>query len=78
MPYEGEYAQYIPLKRILESEQVKKLKERSRTVTQDAKECIKATTVVADIQPSQYVPDFIIVIDGSCLPSHCRKRFSWS
>ena len=75
MPYEGEYAQYIPLKRILESEQVKKLKERSRTITQDARERIKATTIVADVQPSQYVPDFIIAIDGSCLPVSVENGF---
>lgn len=75
MPYEGEYAQYIPLKRILESEQVKKLKERARTITQDAKERIKATTVVADIKPSQYVPDFVIAIDGSCLPVMVENGF---
>ena len=75
MPYEGEYAQYIPLKRILESEQVKKLKERSRTITQDAKERLRATTIVADVQPSQYVPDFIIAIDGSCLPIAVENGF---
>lgn len=75
MPYGGEYAQYIPLKRILESEQVKKLKERARTITQDAKERIKAATVVADIEPSQYVPDFIIAIDGSCLPVTVENGF---
>ena len=32
MPYEGEYAHYLPLKRIVESERVKQLLRRSRVL----------------------------------------------
>lgn len=75
MPYEGEFAQYIPLKRILESEQVKNLKRRAKTTTANARERIDATTVVTNIQPSEYVPDFIIAIDGSNIPVSVENGF---
>ncbi len=65
MPYEGEFAPYISLKRILESEQVKSLRTRSRITTKSRREQINSTTIVADIAPSKYVPDFVIAIDGS-------------
>ena len=58
MPYEGEFAGYIPLKRILESEQVKGLRDRAKVATKSSRERVAAATIVADIAPSKYMPDF--------------------
>ena len=63
MPYEGEYAHYQPLKRIVESERVQQLLRRSRvldpaTLTQQA---TPKTPPVAD----EKLPSLILAIDGS-------------
>ncbi len=63
MPYEGEYAHYQPLKRIVESERVQQLLRRSRvldptTVTQQA-------TPKSAPSPSSALPSLALAIDGS-------------
>ena len=75
MPYEGERAGYIPLKRILESEQVKGLRDRAKVATKSTRERIEEATTIADIKPSEYVPDFIIAIDGSNIPVEIENGF---
>lgn len=75
MPYEGERAGYIPLKRILESEQVKGLRDRAKVATKSTKERVAEATIVADIEPSEYMPDFIIAIDGSNIPVEIENGF---
>src|SRR5262245_64112590 len=63
MPYEGEYAHYQPLRRIVESERVKQLLRRSRvletaTMTQHA---------IPKVPPEvdSTLPSLILAIDGS-------------
>lgn len=75
MPYEGELAGYIPLKRILESEQVKGLRDRAKVATKSTKERVAEATIVADLEPSEYIPDFIIAIDGSNIPVEIENGF---
>lgn len=65
MPYEGEFAQYKPLRRLVESERVKKLlggyRVQSSTELANALEILKPL----QIQPSDWMPTWIIGIDGS-------------
>jgi NurA domain len=75
VPYEGEFASSESLKRILKSEQVKKLQSRSKIYTRSSKEQIESTTVIADIKPSDYVPDFVLAIDGSLMPILVENGF---
>ena len=75
MPYEGERAGYVPLKRILESEQVRGLRERAKIATKSTRERIAEATIVANVEPSKYVPDFIIAIDGSNIAVEIENGF---
>lgn len=65
MPYEGEFAQYKPLRRLVESERVNQLlgsyRVRSSSDHTDALETLKPIQV----QPSNWTPTWIIGIDGS-------------
>jgi hypothetical protein len=63
MPYEGEYAHYQPLKRIVESERVQQLLRRSRILQHS-----KLTQHVAPRQPPSpmtELPSLVLAIDGS-------------
>jgi hypothetical protein len=65
MPYEGEFATYRPLKRIVESERVEKLlgsfRVRERTDDAGMQEKIK----IADVKPSDWSPRWVLAVDGS-------------
>src|SRR5205814_10289001 len=63
MPYEGEYAHYQPLKRIVESERVQQLLRRSRILQHS-----KLTQHVTPQQPPPpmtELPSLVLAIDGS-------------
>jgi hypothetical protein len=63
MPYEGEYAHYQPLKRIVESERVQQLLRRSRI--------LERSTLVQHVAPkpppdaAAPLPSLVLAIDGS-------------
>ncbi len=63
MPYEGEYAHYQPLKRIVESERVQQLLRRSRVLDQStlAQQAVPKTPPAADAA----LPSLVLAIDGS-------------
>lgn len=63
MPYEGEYAHYQPLKRIVESERVKQLLGRSRILDRYSTQ----SSVIPQILPNvtTFLPSLILAIDGS-------------
>ena len=64
MPYEGEFAQYKPLKRLAESERVQSLLKRAKiheSLTPQSLPMISAST----IQPSLWQPDWVLAVDGS-------------
>lgn len=63
MPYEGEYAHYQPLKRIVESERVQQLLRRSRVLDTST----LAEQVLPKILPitQTTLPSLILAIDGS-------------
>lgn len=64
MPYEGEFANYRPLKRLVESERVNKLlgsfRVRERTDDAESQEKIE----IADLKPSDWIPRWVVAIDG--------------
>lgn len=63
MPYEGEYAGYRPLQRIVETERVQQLLRRSRVFVPSA--CpVTATPNVAPTARAP-LPKFVIAVDGS-------------
>ena len=65
MPYEGEFAQYKPLRRLVESDRVQELlgsyKVRSNSERLQSLETLKQ----AKIEPSDWTPKYVIAIDGS-------------
>lgn len=64
MPYEGEFASYHPLRRIVETEHVKQLLSRCKV-------CNKENTDIPALQPSlvsectEILPRLVVAIDGS-------------
>ena len=64
MPYEGEFASYHPLRRIVETEHVKQLLSRCKV-------CNKENTALPALQPSlvsecaDILPRLVVAIDGS-------------
>jgi len=63
MPYEGEYACYQPLKRIVESEKVKSLLKEARKL--EHKELQSAASICDGPSCEDKLPSAIIAIDGS-------------
>lgn len=65
MPYQGEFAKYRSVRRIVENEHVKTLLRRSaiRGDSQDKSEL--STVKTTDIPPSQWQPELVLAIDGS-------------
>ena len=65
MPYEGEFANYSPLRRLVESERVNKLlgsyKIRN---TSDQLESLQSLNPIK-LQPGDWTPNYLIAIDGS-------------
>lgn len=64
MPYEGEFAHYRPLQRIAENDQVKALLGRSR-VRKRNEDVSPNTLDLSDVRPSDWVPDWVLAVDGS-------------
>jgi NurA domain len=64
MPYEGEYASYGPLYRIMESETVKDLLRRSRQLQSDPAHPLKAHPKPVPPATTE-LPEYIVAIDGS-------------
>lgn len=64
MPYEGEFAGYRPLQRIVETERVQGLLRKSRVFQPNA----NGTSIVSPKQappPSHGLPSYVVAIDGS-------------
>lgn len=75
MPYEGEFANYGPLRRLVESERVNKLlssyKVRNRS---DQIETLQTLSPIK-IQPSGWTPKKLIAIDGSHAEVNIKNGF---
>lgn len=65
MPYEGEFAKYKSIRRLVENPRVKDLLIRSKTrdTSQDNKNFPKVQ--LANVSPSDWQPELVLAIDGS-------------
>jgi hypothetical protein len=67
MPYQGEFAQYDPLRRVVNDQRVNSLLTRSKIHPQISTGNLPRINF-ADIAPSQFRPTHVIAIDGSNIP----------
>ena len=66
MPYEGEFAKYRSIRRLVESKRVQNLMERARKIQdQSSAEVTLEIIKISEIPTSKWNPRFIIGIDGS-------------
>jgi hypothetical protein len=77
MSFEGEFASYEPLRRLLDSEKVKSLQGRFRIRRKDAEEETLEVELIKhdDLTPSSLQPDLILAIDGSNLSAKAENGF---
>jgi hypothetical protein len=67
MPYENEYAQYKPLRRIAESERVKKLLGNYKVKEQSERVDLPSLNILSrtELEQSEWEPNWVLAIDGS-------------
>jgi hypothetical protein len=79
MGFEKEFASYEPLRRILDSQKVKMLQDRLRIKKKEmqagGKEKFKNKIVKKNDFKSNFIPDYIIAIDGSYQPAKAENGF---
>lgn len=77
MSFEGEFASYEPLRRLLDSEKVKALQNRFhiRERIEDAEEFDKEIINKNDLTQSTHIPDLILAIDGSNIAAKAENGF---
>ena len=73
MPYEGEYAHYQPLKRIVESERVQQLLRRSRVL--DSASRVQQATPTSAPPAGSTIPTLVLAIDGSYAEVDVRNGY---
>ncbi|MDD2710313.1 MAG: DNA double-strand break repair nuclease NurA [Verrucomicrobiae bacterium] len=73
MPYEGEYAHYQPLKRIVESERVQQLLRRSRVL--DTSTLTQQAMPKAPPAACSMLPSLVLAIDGSHTEVEVRNGY---
>ncbi len=79
MGFENEFASYGPLRRILDSSKVKSLQDRLKIRTKDAQgswhgEFKNNIISKADLR-SDFIPDYVIAIDGSYQPAKAENGY---
>lgn len=77
MGFEGEFASYEPLRRLLDSEKVKALQSRLkiRERTEETDEFDDDIVKKEDVPESSIRPDLVLAIDGSNLPAKAENGF---
>lgn len=77
MSFEGEFASYEPLRRLLESDKVKALQDRLRIRVRKEESDEFDSDIVhkEDLEESELKPDLILAIDGSNLPAKAENGF---
>jgi hypothetical protein len=78
MGFEGEFASYEPLRRILDSKKIKDLQSRMRLQsTEPFSDAIKTSLIHKNdlLENSGIQPDLVLAIDGSHLEGHPEKGF---
>jgi hypothetical protein len=79
MGFENEFASYEPLRRILDSPKIRllqdRLRVRKRGEHENEQEEFKDSTISKSDLPSDFIPDYVIAIDGSYQPSKVENGF---
>lgn len=75
MPYEGEFAKYKSIKRLVENERVKSLLKRSRVQNGLWDKSPLPTIKLSDISPSEWKPNWVLAIDGSHQEEPIKEGF---
>lgn len=78
MGFENEFASYEPLRRILDSPKVKSMQERLRVRKpdgQDHKKDFERGIIHKDDLSSDFIPDYVVAIDGSYNPAKAENGF---
>ena len=76
MSFEGEFASYEPLRRVLDSTKIKALQDRMLIRQPDSEEQVEGMlTYKKDLQESNLQPDLVLAIDGSNLTAKPEKGF---
>jgi hypothetical protein len=77
MSFEGEFASYEPLRRLLDSEKVKALQNRFRIrrKTEESEDFDKDIIDKKELVESEYQPDLVLAIDGSMLAAKAENGF---
>ncbi len=65
MPFEGEFAHYKPLRRLTENAQIQSLLSRTHISTNSVDTVPLNTVTLSDLKPSNWMPDFVLAVDGS-------------
>jgi hypothetical protein len=79
MGFENEFASYAPLRRILDSSKVQQLQDslriRKREDQEDVLEAFGDQIILKENHPSDFIPDYVIAIDGSYQPAKAENGF---
>ena len=76
MPFENEFASYEPLRRILDAPKVQSLQERLRVRKKEEQQEEFAGNILDKANlPSDFIPDYVIAIDGSYQPATAENGF---
>ncbi|MBW1613098.1 MAG: DNA double-strand break repair nuclease NurA [Deltaproteobacteria bacterium] len=79
MGFENEFASYEPLRRILDSAKVKSLQDRLRIRKNDERENgqneFEGNIIDKADLPSDFIPDYVVAIDGSYQPAKAENGF---
>ena len=77
MSFEGEFASYEPLRRLLDSEKVKALQNRFRIreKTEESEEFDNDIIDKNELTESDFQPDMVLAIDGSSLAAKAENGF---
>ena len=78
MGFENEFANYEPLRRILDSPKVESMQEKLRIRKPDEpdyKEGFESSIIHKDDLSSDFMPDYVIAIDGSYHPAKAENGF---
>jgi len=77
MSFEGEFASYEPLRRLLDSEKVKALQNRLkiRQQEEETEDFEDSITKKSDLTESTLQPDLVLAIDGSNLAAKAENGF---
>jgi hypothetical protein len=80
MGFENEFASYEPLRRIIDSPKVQELQDRlmirGKSDRQNDQEFIKSNLInKKDLLDSNFIPDYIVAIDGSYQPAKAENGY---